>query len=72
MDNKWYGGLRKLIEITFDDIEDIDYEREGDHAQFDLFEWLNDELELQPKELHNAVLNGECRLSLNFNPGGLE
>jgi len=61
-----------LIEITFDDIEDIDFEKEEHHAQFDLFEWLDDELELQPKELHNAVLNGEKDLSINYNPGGLE
>ena len=60
-----------MIEITFDDIEDIDFEREGDHAQFNLFEWLDDELEIQPKELHNAVFNGEKDLSINYNPGGL-
>jgi len=61
-----------LIEITFDDIEDIDFEREGDNAQFNLFEWLDNELELQSKKLRSAILDGECRLSLNFNPGGLE
>lgn len=61
-----------MIEITFDDIKDIDFEREGDNAQFNLFGWLDDELELQPKELHNAVLNGEKDLSINYNPGGLE
>jgi len=60
-----------LIEITFDDIEDVDFESEGYHARFDLFEWLDDELELQPKELHNAILIGEKELSINYNPRGL-
>lgn len=61
-----------MIEITFNDIEEIDFERERDHARFDLFEWLDDKLELQPKELHNNILIGEKDLSINYNPGGLE
>jgi len=61
-----------LIEIKFEDIEDIDYERDGNHAQFNLFEWLDDELIIQPKELHNAIFIGESKLSINYNPGGVE
>ena len=63
-----------MIEITFEDIEDINFDPENEvsNAFFNLFEWLDDELEIQPKKLHNIFFLREKDIPINFNPGGLE
>ncbi len=50
----------------------VEFEMDLSSSMNRLFEWLDNEFEIQPKILKESLIDGCGKLSLNFNYGGIE